>query len=333
MNYTNSEIDAVGEIVRREKYDHEYNNAVNILNNWREAHGPILDKYYDKCVKFANKIDKNIIVAQRLKRLPTIIDKLNRLDDMLLHRMQDIAGVRLIVKNMEELNIVAKKIHRWKNFERSKDYINNPKPSGYRGLHYIFKENGYHVEIQLRTQLQHLWATAVETTDVFRGSEMKTRGDNTYWNDFFLSVSNAFAYIEESTVLPEYSELGLIDTLIKMKSIIEQHDILNSLGTMAYTNEISKDSRFEKAYYILMDLDFDRKKCTVYCADEKDYSVLIKEYARLESDRSRKHSAVFVAVNDFKKLKDAYPNYFNDINSFRSIIRFMLENTKNEVKI
>ena len=101
MKYSHSMIDKVGEIVRHERMDDEYNDALSILNEWREAHGRVLDDYFDKCVRSARKMDKEIIVAQRLKRLPTIIDKLNRLDDLALSRMQDIAGVRIIVKDME----------------------------------------------------------------------------------------------------------------------------------------------------------------------------------------------------------------------------------------
>ena len=57
------------------------------------------------------------------------------------------------------------------------------------------------------------------------------------------------------------------------------------------------------------------------------------KYIKYESDKTREHSAVFVAVSDFNKLKDAYPNYFIDLNKFSSMIKFMLENSKNEVKI
>ena len=74
MKYSHSMIDKVGEIVRHERMDDEYNDALSILNEWREAHGRVLDDYFDKCVRFARKMDKEIIVAQRLKRLPTIID-------------------------------------------------------------------------------------------------------------------------------------------------------------------------------------------------------------------------------------------------------------------
>lgn len=51
------------------------------------------------------------------------------------------------------------------------DYISTPKESGYRSLHLKYKNknkyrpdyDGLQIEIQLRTKLQHIWATAVET--------------------------------------------------------------------------------------------------------------------------------------------------------------------------
>ena len=163
---SNTALNKIGDIIRAQRHDSDYKNAVEELNNWREAHGAILDSYYDKCVKLSKKIDKNdIIVAQRLKRLPTIISKLNRFENMRLSSMQDIAGVRIIASDMKQLSAIEKRILRWRHLIRAKDYIGNPKNSGYRGKHFIFEENGMFTEIQLRTQFQHIWATSVETID------------------------------------------------------------------------------------------------------------------------------------------------------------------------
>jgi putative GTP pyrophosphokinase len=62
-------------------------------------------------------------------------------------------------------------------FVKRYDYIAAPKETGYRSVHLIFKYrsqsskhrawNGLRVEIQLRSRLQHAWATAVETVDTF----------------------------------------------------------------------------------------------------------------------------------------------------------------------
>ena len=87
MDLSNSAINKIGNIIRQGKNTTKYNEAMETLNVWRESHGKILDEFYDKCVNLAERIDKNnIIVAQRLKRLPTIIGKLNRFKNMRLSR-------------------------------------------------------------------------------------------------------------------------------------------------------------------------------------------------------------------------------------------------------
>ena len=206
-NMSNTALNKIGDIIRAQRYDSDYENAVKALNNWREVHGAILDSYYDKCVKLAKKIDKNnIIVAQRLKRLPTIIGKLNRFEDMRLSSMQDIAGVRIIVSDMKQLSTIEKRISRWRNLKRVKDYISNPKASGYRGKHFIFEKNGMFIEVQLRTQFQHIWATSVETIDIFRGTTLKEKDDNSYWHDFFCQVSSIFAIAEGTPAISVYND-------------------------------------------------------------------------------------------------------------------------------
>lgn len=328
MKFSNSKIDAVGEIIRKNKGDNDFLQAVDMLNAWRENYGIILDKYYGKCIRLSRKFSQNTIVAQRLKRFPTIVDKLNRFEDMKLSRMHDIAGVRIIVKNMDELNAAKRKITRWKHCIKVRDYINSPKTSGYRGVHFIFKDNNQYVEIQLRTQMQHLWATSVETTDVFRGSAMKTCGDNTFWNEFFLLVSNSFAYAEETALLPQYVSINISETMDALRRMVQKHGILKMIGSMAYTDVVYRDERFKNAYYALLDIDLDKKHCSVVLYEEEYYDTAVGDYSKLEKDQSRNHSTVLVAVSDIKNLKKAYPNYFNDLTLFSHVITLILENYK-----
>jgi ppGpp synthetase/RelA/SpoT-type nucleotidyltranferase len=111
-------------------------------------------------------------VAQRLKRMPTIIDKLDREPGMELARMHDIGGCRAILPDEETIYRVVERIRArpdqlWP-VVREYDYIANPKSTGYRGFHVIVRRDGRLIEIQLRTPSQHRWALNVEAIDLQR---------------------------------------------------------------------------------------------------------------------------------------------------------------------
>ncbi len=109
--------------------------------------------------------------------------------------MQDIGGCRAIlptVQDVYELVKIYKDFHYKSPEDRShwdgddtSDYIERPKPDGYRSVHLVFRfksdsakrkvYNNQRIEIQIRSKLQHLWATAVETAQVFTGQALKSK--------------------------------------------------------------------------------------------------------------------------------------------------------------
>src|SRR5690606_15240116 len=110
------------------------------------------------------------VVVQRLKRTPSIVGKLKRIEGMKLHRMQDIGGCRSVLEDVSKVRTLRDSLvnSRTRNkLHREDDYITTPKSSGYRGVHLVYKYNGqksayqdYFVEIQIRSKVQHAWATA-----------------------------------------------------------------------------------------------------------------------------------------------------------------------------
>ena len=81
----------------------------------------------------------------------------------------DIAGVRVICSYQSDIFNLVEMIRNNKEIEiiREKDYINNPKPSGYRSYHMILKVPIYLttgpekviVELQIRTMAMDFWAS------------------------------------------------------------------------------------------------------------------------------------------------------------------------------
>lgn len=115
-----------------------------IIENWRTAHAYLLNTFQSTLRQKAK--NQSIVVAQRLKRRPTVIGKLRRFPNMKLARMHDIAGCRVIFDNLNDLEVYRSEMHkaRFKHIRKAKEedrwnYIANPKSSGYRGIHDVYE--------------------------------------------------------------------------------------------------------------------------------------------------------------------------------------------------
>jgi ppGpp synthetase/RelA/SpoT-type nucleotidyltranferase len=140
--YSKGQINRAGAEVRTGDPSHE---ALDIINNWRASHAYILNTFQ---ATLRNRTrGTNITVAQRLKRMRTIVSKLDRQPKMELARMDDVAGCRLIFPNYRKLITFRKDIHRarfghkLRNDVYKYDYIARPKTDGYHGIHDIYEYN------------------------------------------------------------------------------------------------------------------------------------------------------------------------------------------------
>lgn len=98
---------------------------------------------------------ESVLVAQRLKRLPTILAKLGREPTMDITRMQDIGGCRAVLPSATEVEAVLGEIGGHWNVANVYNYVDGPKRSGYRAIHVVVPRDDRLIEIQLRTSGQH----------------------------------------------------------------------------------------------------------------------------------------------------------------------------------
>lgn len=110
----------------------------------------------------------------RVKSVGSIIEKCYRMnypleDCKFTKYMMDIAGIRVICHYIDDIYTVAELLGSQPDIEvvTIKDYIENPKPNGYRSLHLVVKVPVYFVEgvktlpveVQIRTMAMDFWAS------------------------------------------------------------------------------------------------------------------------------------------------------------------------------
>ena len=117
-------------------------HAFDVLNNFRAAHAFPMNTIQINLRARTNSLDREGIVAQRLKRLSSIWAKLDRFGTMELWDMQDIGGCRAVVRNLDD---VKRLVEAYKSssirhqLAGEKDYIQEPRDSGYRSRHLIYR--------------------------------------------------------------------------------------------------------------------------------------------------------------------------------------------------
>jgi putative GTP pyrophosphokinase len=167
---------------------------------WRSLHARPLNKVAANLRYHVNAegalVDERIDVTQRLKRRITIFDKLEREPTMELTQMGDIGGVRARLPSLRHVHAVSRRLKKTWTIIRTRDYIENPKPSGYRALHHIVRRDGRMIEVQLRTVRQDAWANQVEEDSRKLSVEFKFgRGDDEI-HGYYRIVSEIFAAMD-----------------------------------------------------------------------------------------------------------------------------------------
>ncbi len=322
----------------------EFENAIKLTSKWRACHAYPINTFQSTLrTKLKNGGYINYIVAQRLKRLPTIIDKLKRYPAMQLTTMQDIGGVRAILNTVKDVYNLrkeyAKSIHFKPMLINEYDYINHPRnEDGYRSLHLVFKYKNIQnpnyddlkIEMQIRTKLQHAWATAVETMGTFLGQALKSRQGDKKWIDFFALASSAFAYMEGFDPVPRFSNLSKQKTYQKIKEVESQLGALEKMrGFSVAINAIHKQGGKGTSYYLIV-LDSIKQTVSFKPYDRDSFQDAIKDYSEIELEvtQGKKVEPVLVSAGPIESLRKAYPNFFLDTTEFTKTLSSIMPKGK-----
>jgi hypothetical protein len=192
--------------------------AIRTVEWWRGLHAAPLARVNANLRYYIKKAGAQPEVTQRLKRLATIVHKLEREPTMALTRMEDIGGVRAILPKQQQVLAVCEmldKADRW-TIRRRRFYVEGgdpgPKKDGYRAVHLVVSKDDCYIEIQLRTPWQDAWAQSVEQDTRRLRTDLKFGAGPDDLREYYALVSAYFA-MRESQIEPEQ---GFMEELAKL---------------------------------------------------------------------------------------------------------------------
>lgn len=308
--------------------------ALATINNWRSSHAFPLNTFQVTLRQRARRVETDPLIAQRIKRRSSIESKLHRYSTMKLSQMQDIGGCRVILTSSVAVDALAERYRAAKRSKhilvRDDDYQRNPKPSGYRGIHLIYRYrsdekptyNGLQIEIQMRSRLQHAWATAVETVGTFVGQALKSSQGEDDWLKFFALMGSEIAVREGLPTVPG-TPTDRDEIRRELHPCVAGLEVIERLEGYGKALQLMEDRVLPSHHYYLLELDTDSNRLTIRGYDQAELVQASEQYQALEQSLAgiAGRDVVLVKTESLIALRRAYPNYFADTTEFLKIVR------------
>ena len=341
--YGKAKVDRAGYILtNKDSTEEAKEEALTILNNWRSSHGYPMNTFQARLRQMSKKVDENALVVQRLKRVPSIIKKLKReqTKTMNLSQMQDLAGCRSVLLGVDKVNELTEIYRKSRGLKhrkvREKDYIKDPKQDGYRSVHLIYKYksdkintyDGLLIEIQIRSKIQHSWATAIEIVDLFTKQAIKSNEGEEEWKEFFKLVSSAFAKMEKQKEV-EGTPTNNSELYKAIKEKVDQLKIFSKMENWSQALKVI-EPKLKQLHFFLLELDVSEEnnaKLSVRGYPEEAESLATEHYLEAEKlqSGSPNKDVVLVGAKSIEELKRAYLNYYANSKEFLGYLKYYLE--------
>lgn len=169
---------------------------MNRIREWKKFLVPYEQAVEELKVKFKsirndyrdlNEYSPIEFVTGRVKKISSIMEKCERRnipEERIAEEMEDIAGIRIMCQFIDDIyrvvDLIKKRDGKDLMIVYEKDYISNPKSSGYKSYHIIIKypvqtafgEKLVLAEIQIRTLAMNFWATIEHSLNYKYGKDI-----------------------------------------------------------------------------------------------------------------------------------------------------------------
>lgn len=320
---SNTKINKIGEAIA-ERGGIITPEELDLLQEFRTSFSKPLVNVFNIMRELAEQVHPSSILAFRLKRIDTIINKLDREKGMDLSRMGDIGGIRCIFYNDAEVYKAKELIEdAFESGGKTRDYINNIKRDiGYKGIHVYVKDpfSKRRIEIQLRTIDHHNWATLIEITDLLYGLRLKELGfksDEKFGKFHALMSSDKHLTKAEADLIYE---------------VLAEHDFISVLSKTFRKNnsEVKKRWASEDKNNSFFLIEASKKEIPTL-KSFKTFEEAEKAYfKRYKESQSAEIVLTSIKKPNFKQISIAYANYILSYHTFTSDIMPIIQELAKE---
>ena len=346
MLYSRKQISRAGNTMITSMFKKDVDAAIAMINDWRSNHAYVLDQLKPLLGNlFENAGIEPLFSSKRLKRMTSIQYKLDLNPEMGLGGMQDIGGLRFVFQDVYTLEraheLILENIPENFTIYKTDDYVNNhPKPSGYRSIHIVYqysstdeRYDGLRVELQIRTKLQHNWATAVETAGLTTNTSLKSSQGDSNWLLFFKIVSCLMAMKEQKPIIPEFEKHSMEKLMRACFKMDEHYKYTDTLKAIRITVKSVEEEQYTDDFYLVI-IDFEKTVVNVNgFQDSETEKAFDKDAIEEEAAQEGKKAVVLVSVDNIRDLKEAYPSYFLDTSEFIHVMESIKKNCRSRGRI
>ena len=315
-------------------------DAFAVANSWRDSHAYPMRSIRYTALWYIRKLGIEGISAARLKRMQAIRRKLRRLPSLRLNQLQDLGGCRVILPTIADVDALVSAVRSGMRHDLrgQDDYISSPKSDGYRSHHLKLSfrgrqatkiYDGRRVELQVRTRLQHSWATAVEAVGLFRGEDLKAHVGSEDWLRLFLLLSGELAEAEGRLAPPNVPDRPLrIAEIRELQGKLDAINLLESVSHGVRGTDFNLAPGYKPTHYLIR---FEHSTKRVYVEPHTIPTWATRSYDSAEALDNQTgfdtQNIVLVEVDKIENLKAAYPNYFGDVEMLKQQLKWIARGT------
>ena len=186
---------------------------------------------------------------------------------------------------------------------------------------------GYNIEVQIRSRLQHQWATAVETVGTFTRQDLKSNRGDPAWLRFFALMSTVVARQEGTPEVPNTpTDFGQL--VREIEECERTLGISERLGAFQQITRRLQSLRGIRNHWVVLELNLDTNRATgrTFGANALSDATDLYLEKELANRGNPRFDVVMVSAGSLNALRRAYPNYFADLSDFRLLFQQTLAN-------